>query len=348
VEKLLAFALGSAYDATPKVKAMCKCTLLGHDAVRAAIVEQRLKSIPAVMRALDWSTPDGCASCRPALNFYLLCAWPGEYVDDSRSRFVNERMHANIQKDGTYSVIPRMWGGTTTAAELRAIADVVDKYQIPTVKVTGGQRIDMLGVRKEQLPDVWRDLNAAGLVSGHAYGKALRTVKTCVGSEWCRFGTQDSTAMGIALEKMTWGSWTPHKTKMAVSGCPRNCAEATIKDFGVVATESGWDLHVGGNGGITVRVTDLLAKVATEAEVLEYCSAFMQLYREEAHYLERTAPWIERVGIAYVRGRLSDAGGRRLLSERFHVSQRHAQNDPWAERAAGAESHEFRALAVLE
>ena len=348
VEKLLLLALGSEYDPTPKVKTMCKCTPLGHDAVRAAITDRKLKSIPAVMRALDWITPDGCASCRPALNFYLLCAWPGEYVDDARSRFVNERMHANIQKDGTYSVIPRMWGGTTTAAELRAIADVVDKYQIPTVKVTGGQRIDLLGVRKEQLPDVWRDLNAAGMVSGHAYGKALRTVKTCVGSEWCRFGTQDSTAMGIALEKMTWGSWTPHKTKLAVSGCPRNCAEATIKDFGVIATESGWDLHVGGNGGITVRVTDLLAKVTTEAEVLEYCAAFMQLYREEARYLERTAPWIERVGIAYVRDRLSDAGGRRLLSDRFHVSQRHAQQDPWAERAAGAESHEFRPLAVVE
>ncbi len=216
VESLLALALGGEYDAAPKIKAVCKCTTSGHDAVRKAIAEQRLKTIPAVMRAMGWTTPDGCASCRPALNFYLLCAWPGDYVDDSRSRFVNERMHANIQKDGTYSVVPRMWGGVTSAAELRAIADVVDRYRIPTVKVTGGQRIDLLGVRKEQLPDVWRDLNAAGMVSGHAYGKALRTVKTCVGSEWCRFGTQDSTAMGIALEKLTWGSWTPHKTKMAV------------------------------------------------------------------------------------------------------------------------------------
>ena len=348
VEKLLQFALGSDYDATPKVKAMCKCTPHGHDAVRAAIVEKRLKSIPAAMRALDWTTPDGCASCRPALNYYLLCAWPGEYVDDARSRFVNERMHANIQKDGTYSVIPRMWGGTTTAAELRAIADVVDKFNIPTVKVTGGQRIDLLGVKKEQLPDVWRDLNAAGMVSGHAYGKALRTVKTCVGSEWCRFGTQDSTAMGVALEKMTWGSWTPHKTKLAVSGCPRNCAEATIKDFGVIATESGWDLHVGGNGGITVRVTDLLTKVTTEEEVLEWCAAFMQLYREEARYLERTAPWVERVGIATVRDRLSDAGARRLLRDRFLVAQSHSQDDPWAERAGGAEKHEFRNLATVE
>ncbi len=347
VEALLTHALGSAYDATPKVAAVCPCTTVGHDAVRQAILSQTLRTIPAVMRAMGWTTPDGCARCRPALNYYLVCAWPGEYRDDSRSRFVNERMHANIQKDGTYSVVPRMWGGVTSAAELRAIADVVDKHRIPTVKVTGGQRIDLLGVRKEQLPAVWGDLNAAGMVSGHAYGKALRTVKTCVGSEWCRFGTQDSTAMGIALEKMTWGSWTPHKTKMAVSGCPRNCAEATIKDFGVIATESGWDLYVGGNGGIKVRVTDLLAKVSTEADVLEYAAAFMQLYREEAWYLERTAPWVERVGIEYVRSRLSDPNGRLLVRDRFMKSQQHMQADPWAERAASADAHEFRALAAV-
>ena len=139
------------------------------------------------------------------------------------------------------------------------------------MKVTGGQRIDLLGVKKEQLPAVWADLNDAGLVSGHAYGKALRTVKTCVGTEWCRFGTQDSTGLGVKLEKMCWGAWTPHKVKLAVSGCPRNCAEATIKDFGVICVEAGWESYVGGNGGIKVRVTDLLAKVATEAEVLEYC-----------------------------------------------------------------------------
>lgn len=348
VESLLSYALGSNYGASPKVKPVCKCTTHGHDTVRNAIAERGLKSIPAVMQAMDWSTPNGCASCRPALNYYLLCAWPGEYVDDSRSRFVNERMHANIQKDGTYSVIPRMWGGVTSAAELRAIADVVEKFAIPTVKVTGGQRIDLLGVKKEQLPAVWTDLNTAGMVSGHAYGKALRTVKTCVGSEWCRFGTQDSTAMGVALEKLTWGSWTPHKTKMAVSGCPRNCAEATIKDFGAVATEAGWDLHVGGNGGIKVRVTDLLAKVTTEDEVLEYAAAFMQLYREQAWYLERTAPWIERVGVDHVKTALADPAQRKALHDRFVLSQKFAQDDPWAQRVTGVEAHEFKPLATVE
>jgi nitrite reductase (NADH) large subunit len=226
---------------------------------------------------------------------------------------------------------------------------VVDKYEIPTVKITGGQRIDMLGVKREQLPHVWRDLNAAGLVSGHAYGKALRTVKTCVGSEWCRFGTQDSTAMGIALERITWGTWTPAKVKLAVSGCPRNCAESTIKDFGVIAVDSGWELHVGGNGGIKLRSTELLAKVATADEVLEYCGAYLQLYREQARYLERTAHWVERVGIAHVIAHVvDDAANRAALHARFLHSQRFAQNDPWAARVEGHEANEYRPLAVVE
>ncbi|OYV51885.1 MAG: nitrite reductase large subunit [Acidocella sp. 20-58-15] len=348
VEGLLKLSLGSDYKADA-VKPLCKCTHHGHDEVRRRIQNAPLKTIPAVMQALEWSTPNGCASCRPALNFYLLAAWPGEYVDDAQSRFVNERMHANIQKDGTYSVVPRMWGGTTSARELRAIADVVDKFNIPAVKVTGGQRIDMLGVKKEDLRAVWQDLNAAGLVSGHAYGKALRTVKTCVGSEWCRFGVQDSTAMGVALEKTTWGSWHPHKVKLAVSGCPRNCAEATIKDFGVVATEAGWDLHVGGNGGIKVRATELLCKVTTAQEVMEYACAFLQLYRMEARYLERTAPWIERVGLKYVQERIVDnAELRKSLFADFLDAQKFAQTDPWAEEASDkALGRKFNAMAVL-
>lgn len=217
----------------------------------------------------------------------------------------------------------------TTPAELRAIAEVAERYQVPTVKFTGGQRIDLLGVKKADLPAMWRDLGDAGFVSGHAYGKALRTVKTCVGSEWCRFGTQDSTGLGIQLERMSWGSWTPHKFKMAVSGCPRNCAEATIKDLGVVCVDSGYELHVGGNGGVKVRATDFLCKVETEAEVLEYAGAFMQFYREDARYLERTAPWIERVGLTRVKERLvDDAENRAALYARFLESQEVAQVDP--------------------
>ncbi|SNS76131.1 assimilatory nitrite reductase (NAD(P)H) large subunit precursor [Sphingomonas laterariae] len=338
VETLLAVTLGDDYSGERATKTVCKCTSFTHDDVRREIVAQAMKSIPEVMQKLSWTTPDGCSSCRPALNYYLLCAWPGEYVDDQQSRFVNERMHANIQKDGTYSVVPRMWGGLTNPRELRAIADVVEKYDAPMVKVTGGQRIDIFGIRKEDLPAVWADLNAAGMVSGHAYGKALRTVKTCVGSEWCRFGTQDSTGLGVKVERMTWGSWMPHKFKIAVSGCPRNCAEATIKDFGVVCVDSGYELHVGGNGGIKVRATDLLCKVGTEREAMDYCAAFIQLYREEARYLERTAPWIERVGVEYIRQRIADDGvGREALTARFLYSQSFSQDDPWAERAEGGD-----------
>ena len=343
VEQILMSTLGNDYSVAPAKKALCSCTDYSHDDVRKVIREQHLSSIPAVMQYMEWRQPDGCAICRPALNYYLLATWPGEVTDDPRSRYINERVHANIQKDGSYSVVPRIWGGLTNPAELRAIANVAEKFQVPTVKLTGGQRIDLLGVKKEDLPAVWGALNAAGLVSGHAYGKSMRTVKTCVGSEWCRFGTQASMGMGVQLEKMTWASWTPHKVKMAVSGCPRNCAEATIKDFGVVAVDSGWELHVGGNGGVRVRATELLCKVSSEEEVKEYCAAFLQLYREEGHYTERTAPWIERVGLSHVKQRIvEDADNRRALSERFLASQRLSQRDPWAERAQHeVERHEF-------
>ncbi len=349
VEQILSQTLGADYSAAPKEKPMCGCTDHPHDAVRKAIVDNGLRSIRSTMDFLEWKNPNGCHSCRPALNYYLVCAWPGEYDDDYQSRFINERAHANIQKDGTYSVVPRMWGGLTTPDELRAIADVADRYRIPTVKVTGGQRIDLLGVPKDKLRDVWADLNAAGMISGAAYAKGLRTVKTCVGAEWCRFGTQDSTGLGVKLEKMCWGTWTPHKVKLAVSGCPRNCAEATIKDLGVICVDSGYELHVGGNGGVKIRATELLTKVTTEAEVFEYTGAYLQLYREEARYLERTAHWIERVGLTYVKTRVvENAALRRALHERFLHSQKFAQVDPWAQRVADkAYEREFAAIKEL-
>ncbi len=347
VEAILSSTVGEGYDAKPSKKPVCGCSGHSHDDVIAAIAEHELKDMPAVFERLEWKTPDGCATCRPALNYYLLARWPEEYQDDAQSRFINERAHGNIQKDGTYSVVPRMFGGLCTPSDLRAIADVCDKYDVPEMKVTGGQRIDLFGVKKEDLPPMWKDLTDAGFVSGHAYGKAMRTVKTCAGKTWCRFGTQNSTGLGVKLEELTWGSWMPHKFKLAVSGCPRNCAEATIKDFGVVCVESGYELHIGGNGGIKVRVTDLLCKVDTEAEVLEYCGAFTQMYREEAHYLERTAPWVERVGLSYIKQRiLEDEVGRKALSERFRVGQEVAQVDPWKARAEGEAAHEFTPLKI--
>ncbi|WP_119388213.1 nitrite reductase large subunit NirB [Taklimakanibacter lacteus] len=347
VEKLLSLSLGDSYKPA-LLQPMCSCTDLGHDEVRRLIVAQELKSIQAVMQALEWKTSCGCAKCRPALNYYLIATWPGQYADDGQSRFINERVHANIQKDGTYSVVPRMWGGVTSAKELRALADVVDKFAIPTVKVTGGQRIDLLGVKKTDLPAVWADLGEAGLVSGHAYGKALRTVKTCVGSEWCRFGTQDSTGLGIRIEKFMWGSWTPAKVKMAVSGCPRNCAEATCKDVGVICVESGYEIHFAGAAGLDIKGTEILTRVRSEDEALELIVALVQLYREQGRYLERIYKWARRVGIDTIKAQVcDDSEKRKALFDRFVFSQKFAQADPWAERAKGRDAHEFAPLSEL-
>ena len=345
VEKLMVLTLGDAFEAAA-VPPMCKCTDLGHDEVRRLIKTKELKTIPAVMQELEWKTSCGCAKCRPALNYYLVSDWPEEYADDYQSRFINERVHANIQKDGTYSVVPRMWGGQTTSAELRAIADVVDKFNIPSVKCTGGQRIDMLGVKKEDLPAIWADLGKAGFVSGHAYAKGLRTVKTCVGSDWCRFGTQDSTGLGVRLEKFMWGSWTPAKVKLAVSGCPRNCAEATCKDVGVVCVDSGYEIHYAGAAGLDIKGTEVLGLVKTEDEAVEYISALVQMYREQGHYLERIYKWAKRIGYDEVRRQImEDAEARKAYFDRFVFSQKFAQVDPWSERVSGKDKHEFKPMA---
>lgn len=347
VEQLLLLRLGDSYQPA-EVKPLCGCTDLGHSDVRRLISAGNIKTIPDLMQELEWNSSGGCAKCRPALNYYLLATWPGEYVDDNQSRFINERVHANIQKDGTYSVVPRMWGGVTSSSELRAIADVVDKFEIPTVKVTGGQRIDMLGVKKEDLPGVWADLNKVGLVSGHAYGKAVRTVKTCVGKEWCRFGTQDSTRLGTRLEKFLWGSWTPAKVKMAVSGCPRNCAEATCKDVGVVCVDSGYDVHFAGAAGMDVKETELLGHTDNEDDAIEMVAAVIQLYREQGHYLERIYKWARRVGVDSIRDAVvDDAANRKALCARFVHSQEFYQVDPWQERVKGHDQHEFAPLKEL-
>ncbi|TCL00449.1 assimilatory nitrite reductase (NAD(P)H) large subunit precursor [Shimia isoporae] len=346
VEQVLAVTLGDDF-VMPAAKSVCGCTDLTHEDVRRLIKAQELKSQPAVWQELGWSTPNGCHVCRPAINYYLLADWPLEYQDDAQSRFVNERNHANIQKDGTYSVVPRMWGGITTPDELRAIADAADKYAVPTVKVTGGQRIDLLGVKKEDLPAIWFDLNQAGLVSGHAYSKGLRTVKTCVGSDHCRFGTQDSTGLGVKLEKHLWGSWTPHKLKLGVSGCPRNCAEATCKDIGVVCVDSGYEVSVAGAAGMEVKETELLCKVATEEEAIEVISAMTQVYRENAKYLDRIWKWVDKVGLDWVKQQVvDDLENRKALAERFEVSQSVYRTDPWAEHAA-EKAETYRPVANL-
>jgi nitrite reductase (NADH) large subunit len=348
VEQLLKLSLGEAYRPAA-VEPMCGCSDLGHDDLRRLIRAKRLRTIPAVMQELEWKTSCGCAKCRPALNYYLVCEWPDEYADDYQSRFINERAHANIQKDGTYSIVPRMWGGVTSAAELRAIADTIEKFAIPTVKVTGGQRIDMLGVKKEDLPAVWAELGKAGFVSGHAYAKGIRTVKTCVGSDWCRFGTQDSTGLGIRIEKFMWGSWTPAKVKMAVSGCPRNCAEATCKDIGIICVESGYEIHFAGAAGLDIKGTQALGLCKTADEALEIIVALVEMYREQARYLERIYKWATRIGTAEIRRQIiEDKDKRKIYFDRFVFSQKFAQVDPWSERVSRKDKSEFKPMAVLD
>lgn len=344
VEQILASSLGGGYAPPSTSKAVCGCTDKNHEEVRAIIRSEKLLNIPDAIKFMQWRTPNGCATCRPALNYYLLSTWPHEAQDDPQSRFINERVHANIQKDGTYSVVPRMYGGVTTPDQLRKIADVADKYAVPMVKVTGGQRIDLLGVKKEDLVDMWKDLD---MPSGYAYGKSIRTVKTCVGSEFCRFGTQNSTQMGIDIEKAFDHMWAPHKVKFAVSGCPRNCAESGIKDVGIIGVDSGWEIYVGGNGGIKTEAAQFLCKVKTPEEVLEYSGAFIQIYREEARYLDRTVHWVERVGLEYVKKRvLEDAEGRKAAYERLLYALQGAV-DPWAERVQKRDEHkEFETISV--
>ena len=344
VEQIIMFTAGGDYSSAAKAKPMCSCTDHTHQEARDAIRQNKLLTVADTMQFMQWRTPNGCASCRPAINYYLISTWPHEAVDDPQSRFINERSHANIQKDGTYSVIPRMWGGETNSADLRRIADVVDKYAIPTVKVTGGQRIDLLGVKKEDLPAVWKDL---GMPSGLAYAKGLRTVKTCVGSEWCRFGTQNSTLLGQQLEKALARMYSPHKVKIAVSGCPRNCAESGIKDVGVIGVDSGWEIYVGGNGGIKTEVAHFFTKLKTHEEVMEYTGAFLQIYREEGWYLERTVHYLARVGLDHVKKMvLEDHANRKALYERLMFSL-DGLPDPWHEfDKAMVDTRQFTPLTV--
>lgn len=326
VEGLLQLYAG-AETGEPVKEGICGCTTLDRDAIIDGIREMGLKSVKEVMHVLGWNEPEGCSKCRPALNYYLGMLWPLDYVDEKESRFTNERYHANIQKNGTYSVVPRIYGGVTSPADLKKIAAVAEKYNVPLVKFTGGQRLDLLGVKKEDLPGIWSELD---MPSGHAYGKTLRTVKTCVGNTFCRFGTQDAMGMGIRLEKAFERLNAPSKVKLAVSGCPRNCAEATIKDLGVVAIDGGWGIYVGGNGGIKVRAAELLCTVKTEDEVMEWTGAYLQYYREQANWNERTAHWVERVGLESIKQALASDEMRKQLVGRIEETLSTA-TDPWRE-----------------
>ncbi|UOE92063.1 nitrite reductase large subunit NirB [Alkalihalobacillus sp. LMS39] len=324
IADLLEYTLGDEFTGANEKETMCSCTTLSREELLGEIKEKGLTTLKEVMNVLEWKHEQGCSKCRPAINYYLGMLYPN-YIDDRNSRLVNEKMHANIQKDGTYSVVPRMYGGVTSAKDLRKLADVAEKYEVPLVKLTGGQRIGLFGLTKDQLPSVWEELN---MPSGYAYGKTLRTVKTCVGSTFCRFGTQDSMSLGIELEKRFERLDTPHKVKMGVSACPRNCAESGIKDVGVVGVEGGWELYIGGNGGTDLRAGDMLCKVQTETELMFIVSAYLQYYRETAHYLERTSTWMERVGLDHIKEVLSNEEKCKELNERLNETLQRYE-EPW-------------------
>lgn len=311
-----------------------KPTLMHH------IKELELHSVSSVFAAL---APDGKedAGSKMALASLLEMMWADEFVDERDARFINDRVHANIQRDGTFSVVPQMKGGVTNAGQLRKIADVAEKYDIPMIKLTGGQRIDLLGVRKEDLPKVWADLD---MPSGYAYGKSFRTVKTCVGSDFCRYGVGDSTALGIAIEERFKGLASPGKMKLAVTGCPRNCAEALCKDLGVVAVDGGrWEIYVGGAAGAHIRKGDLLATVDSADDVMTLTGRFLQYYRESANWLERTYKWVPRMGIEHIRSVVvEDAEGLAAgLEERMQKSV-DAYRDPWQDGREPASVGQFR------
>ena len=328
VEQILSSVLGASFQGEQTAKSLCPCTKYTREDVLKNIRERHLTSVADVMDTLGWETV-GCDKCRPAINYYVSIVWPKEHHDDPTSRLVNERVHANIQKDGTFSVIPRMYGGMTTPKDLMKIAEVATKYDVPLVKVTGGQRIDLLGIEKDKLTDVWKDLD---MPSGYAYGKALRTVKTCVGSKFCRYGTQDSLNVGAEMEKQLEGLWMPAKVKLGINGCPRNCAESFVKDVGIIGVTGGWEIYVGGAAGINLRGADLLCTVETDEELMEIVSAFIQYYREEAHYGERSSKFMERVGLEKVKNLIvNDLEMRKALVERINVALSLVK-DPWKER----------------
>ncbi|MNB72009.1 Nitrite reductase [NAD(P)H] [compost metagenome] len=325
VEQILQYVLGDGFQQSAKT-GICGCTTLSRDEIVAEIKAKGLTTTKEVMNVLGWKQEEGCSKCRPAVNYYLGMIYPDTHQDEKESRFVNERMSANIQKDGTFTVVPRMYGGVTTPEDLKRIADVSIKYDVKVVKVTGGQRLDLIGVKKEDVPKVWEELD---MPSGYAYAKSLRTVKTCVGSQFCRFGTQDSLGMGALLERKYERLDFPAKFKMAVNGCPRNCAESCTKDIGIVGNDGGWEIFIGGNGGIKPRIADSLCKVKTDEELVEICSAVMQYYRETGNYLERTSEWVERLGLEQIKSVILDQPEeRRALAQRIDFALAQVK-DPW-------------------
>jgi len=326
IGQILEHTLGDDFVAA-KPGGICACTELTRDQIVTQIRAKSLKTSKEVRHTLGFKDKNGCPKCRPAINYYLNMIHPFQHTDEIESRFANERYHANIQNDGTFSVIPQMRGGVTDAEQLIRLGEVAKKYNVSLVKVTGSQRIGLYGIKKELLPKVWSDL---GMRSASAYGKKTRSVKSCVGKAFCRFGTQFTTRLGIRLEETFEYIDTPHKFKMGVSGCPRSCVESGVKDFGVISVENGFQIYIGGNGGTEVTIGQYLTTVETEDEVIKLCGALMQYYRETGIYAERTAPWLERLGFENVSSILLDEEKQTTLYERIMEAKSAIDKEPWS------------------
>jgi len=341
VGDLVAWLLGGEIEEDPSIHYYVPSIPLRKAELVKAIREHGLKSVSAVFKALADGVED--AASKPALASLLVTIWHKAYEDERDARFINDRVHANIQKDGTFSVIPEMPGGVCTPKELRRIADVAVKYKVPLVKLTGGQRIDLVGVAKHELPDVWRDL---GMPAGHAWGKSYRTCKSCIGSEFCRFGLGDSMGLALKIERRFRGVDSPGKLKLATAGCPRNCSEALVKDIGAVAVgDNKWEIYIGGAGGSHVRKGDLLCVVDNEDDVLLYTGRFTQFYRENAKYKERTYTFVERVGLERIRAVVvDDSEGIAMELDAAMQASVNAVYDPWKEATAPKTANQFASL----
>jgi nitrite reductase (NADH) large subunit len=341
VTEIVEWACGGKVEEDPSVHYYVPGVPLTKPELIRAIQQHRLKSVSEVFDYLAGGKED--AVSKPGLASLLKTLWKGEYDEEPDARFINERVHANIQKDGTFSVVPQIPGGITNPKQLRRIADVAERYRVPLVKLTGGQRIDLLGVRKEDLPKVWEDLE---MPSGYAYGKSYRTCKSCVGSDFCRFGLGDSIALALKIENEFQGFDSPHKMKLATAGCPRNCSEAMVKDVGAVAVEGGkWEIYIGGAAGSAVRKGDILCAADTHEDVLKYMGRFIQYYRENAKYLERTHGFVERLGIDKLRAVVvEDSEGISERLDREIAESKAAYKDPWVQVYSTVAAREFQPL----
>ncbi|HDD3991071.1 TPA: nitrite reductase large subunit NirB [Staphylococcus aureus] len=337
IAQILQHTLGDDFVAA-KPAGICGCTDLTRDQIVTQIRAKGLKTSKEVRHVLNFKNKGGCPKCRPAINYYLNMVYPHDHEDERESRFANERYHANIQNDGTFSVIPQMRGGVTDADQLIRLGEVAKKYHVPLVKVTGSQRVGLYGVKKEELPNIWEDL---GMRSASAYGKKTRSVKSCVGKEFCRFGTQYTTRLGIRLEKTFEYIDTPHKFKMGVSGCPRSCVESGVKDFGIISVENGFQIYIGGNGGTEVEKAEFLTTVETEDEVIKLCGALMQYYRETGIYAERTAPWLRRLGFENVKEVLLNPERQNELFERIMDAKKAVETEPWEAITSNAQARKI-------